>query len=56
MYRIAFKTRRGLRLGLNSLTLTQAKQKRGFFNKVKNNCIIVTEEYFLGQEPFREVV
>ena len=56
MYRLAFKTQRGLRVGLKSLTLEDAREKKQFFNQHKNNCIIITEEYFLGKEPFKEVM
>lgn len=57
MYRIAFKTNKGLRIGINTLTLEQARSKKNFFN-TKNKgsrCIIITEQYVLGQEEFKEV-
>lgn len=56
MYRIAFKTSKGLRIGLNSLTLDQAREKKEFFNKKKSvHCIIITEKYVHGEEPLKEV-
>ena len=56
MYRIALKEGNGLRIGINQLTLEQAREKKEFFNKRKGTrCIIVTEEYVIGKEPFKEV-
>lgn len=57
MYRIALKTKLGLKIGINQLTLEQAREKKEFFNQRKGtHCIIITEEYFLGKEDFKEVI
>lgn len=57
MYRIALKTVKGLKIGINQLTLEKARAKKNFLNQRKGtHCIIITEEYFLGKEDFKEVI
>ena len=51
MYRIAIKTRKSLKIGLNTYTLEEAREKKAKFK----NCIIVTEKYFMGYEDFKEI-
>lgn len=56
MFRIALRTRKGLKLGLRTLTLEEARRVKAFLNTKKGTrCIIITEAYFSGEEEFREI-
>ena len=57
MYRIALKQRKGLKIGLNSLSLEAARGIKNRLNSRKNtHCIIITEASAFSNGPIVEVL